>query len=47
MKPLMGTGKWKGMTGSMKTARLRTGKAIEKGTYQMCFGVKGVYNLPE
>ena len=45
LKPLSGTGKWKGISGNMKTKRLRTGKAVASGTYQNCYHYIGTYEL--
>ena len=46
LKPLSGTGKWKGINGDMQTARLRSGKSVASGTYQNCYHYTGTYTLP-
>jgi len=44
---LYGTGKWKGITGTGKFARIARGKAMEPGTFQGCVRNTGTFELPK
>ena len=50
MKLLHGTGKWKGVTGSLhstRIARSENGKGAMPGTYQGCRSERGQFDLPK
>ncbi len=42
---LLGTGKWKGITGTGKAVPITTGKPVSPGTSQGCIRITGTYQL--
>lgn len=44
---LMGTGKWKGVTGGGKAMQIVKGKPVVEGTVQFCNSHKGTLTLPQ
>jgi hypothetical protein len=44
---LMGTGKWKGITGGGKAVQIAKGKPVVEGTVQFCNSHKGTFTLPQ
>jgi len=44
---VMGTGKWKGITGGGKATRITKGKPVAAGTVQFCNIHKGTFTLPK
>lgn len=46
-KLLMGTGKWKGITGGGKATLITQGKPVAAGTVQFCNNHKGTFTLPK
>jgi len=44
---VMGTGKWKGVTGGGKAVRIAKGKPVRAGTVQFCNNHKGTVTLPK
>jgi hypothetical protein len=44
---LLGTGKWKGITGGGKAIRITRGKPVAAGTVQLCNNHKGTFTVPK
>jgi len=44
---VMGTGKWKGVTGGGKAMQIAKGKPVAEGTVQFCNNHKGTFTLPQ